>query len=457
MEREPVFNAFVMNAPTHNAHGLWRAPHARNIGFSQPDMWVDLARRLEDAHFDAMFFADVVGTWDGYRGGWQESVARAVQFPVHDPSVLIPILAYVTRNLGFAFTSSIIQEPPFNFARRVSTLDHLSQGRIGWNIVTNALGNAARNFGLPDVPPHTERYRWAAEYAEVVYKLWEHSWDDGALVRDREAGIFADPAKVHAINHSGSRYKVEGPHLTEPSPQGTPLLMQAGSSENGRQFAARHAEGVFIHTPTPDAAAVVVSDIRARAVAAGRNADDLIFLQDLSFVVAPNDAEAEEKDRQLTAWFDPEGSLAQMSAAYGIDFSTIDLDRPIGDFQSTRHQGIIRSLIEAQSDKSRTFRDILGVQPTAGRLVGSPDRIVAAIEDWVKAGVDGFNVGFLTLPGSYVDFIELVAPRLKKKGLMQSTYREGTLREKIFPGRGPRISSAHPARRGDWTDFSKIG
>jgi long-chain alkane monooxygenase len=176
-----VFCAFTMNTVSHIYHGLWRHPQTRQLAYTDLDTWIGLARLLERGRFDALFLADVIGLYGNYRGGWDTYVREGLQIPSNDPSMLISALAHVTEHLGLAFTSSIIQDLPFNFARRVSTLDHLSKGRIAWNIVTNALSNGARNFGLPDLPEHDERYRWANEYLEVVYKLWEGSWEDDAV------------------------------------------------------------------------------------------------------------------------------------------------------------------------------------------------------------------------------------------------------------------------------------
>ena len=197
----------------------------------------------------------MVGTYAAYGGNRDAAVEEGLQTPVNDPSLLIPAMAAATEDLGFAFTQSVLQEQPFNFARRLSTLDHLTKGRVGWNIVTSYLPDAARNLGYGGLPPHEDRYRRAEEYMQVVYKLLEGSWEDDAVIRDVERGIYADPAKIHDIDHGGEFYPdVPGPHLAEPSPQRTPVLFQAGTSERGRDFAARNAEAIFIIARTPEAA-----------------------------------------------------------------------------------------------------------------------------------------------------------------------------------------------------------
>ena len=229
--RHPLhFAAFVMNTTGHIIQGTWRRPTARQTDFNSLDHWVDVARTLERGRFDAIFFADVVGLYAPYRGDERKYFEAGLQVPSNDPSVLASAIAYATEHLGIAFTASILQEHPFNFARRISTLDHASKGRIAWNIVTNYLPNASRNFGLEGLTAHDERYAWADEYVDVTYKLWEGSWEEDALLQDAETGVHADYDKVHRINHQGPRYQVEGPHLVSPSPQRTPLLFQAGSS-----------------------------------------------------------------------------------------------------------------------------------------------------------------------------------------------------------------------------------
>jgi FMN-dependent oxidoreductase (nitrilotriacetate monooxygenase family) len=268
-------NAFSMNCVSHITQGLWRRPDTQQRRYTDLGPWIELAELLERGRFDALFLADVVGLYDSYAGSRDAAVRHATQVPVNDPSLLIPAMAHATEHLGFAYTHSILQAPPYEFARRASTLDHLTDGRVAWNIVTSYLETAGRNLGHGRLPEHDERYERADEYAEVVYKLWEASWEDDAVLADVEQGIYADPAKVHDIDHVGRYYDVVGPHLCEPSPQRTPVLFQAGSSEAGRAFAARHAEGVFISARNPQGARALVDDINDRLVAAGRRRGDI--------------------------------------------------------------------------------------------------------------------------------------------------------------------------------------
>ena len=210
------FNAFSMNCVSHIHHGQWTRADSRSMDYTDLDAWIELAQLLERGKFDALFLADVVGTYAAYGGNRDAAVEEGLQTPVNDPSLLIPAMAAATENLGFAFTQSVLQEQPFNFARRLSTLDHLTKGRVGWNIVTSYLPNAARNFGLDGEVEHDTRFEIADEYLDVLYKLWEGSWDDDAIIADRENNIFADPSRIRPIDHDGKYFKVEGPHLPSP-------------------------------------------------------------------------------------------------------------------------------------------------------------------------------------------------------------------------------------------------
>jgi FMN-dependent oxidoreductase (nitrilotriacetate monooxygenase family) len=443
-----ILNAFTMNTATHVSYGSWRNPDTRSVEFDQLDVWVDLVKLLERGKFDSVFFADVVGLYDDYRGGWETYLREGLQIPNHDPSAIVSALALSTEHLGLVITSSVLQDHPFSFARKISTLDHASKGRIGWNVVTSALQNSARNFGLPEREEHDERYQWAEEYTEVVYKLWEGSWDDGALLRDRDRGIHADPDKVHKIHHVGKRYRVEGPHLSFPSPQRTPVLFQAGTSTAGRTFAARHAEGVFINAVSPKGARVVIDDTRDRAVAAGRRREDIKFFQGLSFVVGSTEAEAKARAAELDEYLSVDGLIAHRSGGIGVDLGGLDHHTPIGDLAPTIQgtRSTIEALIAAAPPGTNpTIADLVRQQQESTRIVGTPEQIADTLEEWQDAGVDGLNIRYITTPGSFADFIEHVVPELQSRGLAQTDYAAGTLREKIF-GDGPYLPDRHPAR-----------
>ena len=436
------FSAFVMNTASHILHGVWRQPEARQIAFNSLEFWVELAKELEAGLFDVIFFADVVGLYHDFNGSYRKHVEAGLQIPSNDPSVILSALAYNTEHLGLAFTSNILQEHPFTFARKISTLDHASHGRIAWNIVTNPLVNAAHNFGQ-DLTPHDARYEWASEYVDVTYKLWEGSWDDGALVQDRAAGIHGDFTKIHRIHHVGKRYSVEGPHLVSPSPQRTPLLFQAGSSTAGMHFAAANAEAQFLITPRPEVAAAVIQTMHTLLPTYGRQSDDIKFFQGLSFVVGSTEEEAARKSQALDEAIDAEAMLAHLGGALGVELGAYDLDQPLRGIKAEGVRSILDWVQAAIVGREATVRDIGLLNSRASRITGTPEQIAQQLAVWQAAGVDGVNVINATIPGSYTEFIEQVMPTLRKRGLAKEAYAPGTLRRKLFGY--DTVPSRHPA------------
>jgi FMN-dependent oxidoreductase (nitrilotriacetate monooxygenase family) len=440
-------NAFTQNTISHIHPGQWVRPESRQVEFNTLDPWLELARVLERGKFDAIFWADNIGLRDTNQGIRDASIEEGLHFPINDPSLLIPAMATVTEHLGFAYTSSVLQLHPFIFAKQVSTLDHLTGGRVAWNIVTSALENAARNLGFERLPSHADRYRRAEEYVQVIYKLLEGSWEDDALVQDLERGIYADPSKIHEIDHVGEFYSVVGPQLTQPSPQRTPVLFQAGASEEGRAFSSRNAEAVFIPTRSPDTVRGVVKDVRDRAAQAGRDRDDILFFTGLSFVVGSTEAEAKAKEAVVEQYASARGYAAHALGGLGIDLTSIPLDTPIGDLPEASSRGLATVLHETDPDKTLTLRDLL-VFRNDKRVTGTPEQIADRIQEWVNAGINGLNVMYHTTPGSFVDFVDGVVPELQRRGLVQTEYREGTLREKYSDGaKGPLLHSTHPGSR----------
>ncbi|MBJ7332462.1 MAG: LLM class flavin-dependent oxidoreductase, partial [Solirubrobacteraceae bacterium] len=444
-QRRLRLNAFTMNVVSHIVQGQWAREDTRQRDYHSLEPWVELAKLLERGKFDGIFLADVVGAYDVYNGNRDAAVRNGVQFPVNDPSALIPAMALVTEHLGLAFTLSILQEHPFSFARRASTLDHLTNGRVAWNIVTSYLENAANNLGFRGLPLHDTRYDRGDEYLEVLYKLWEGSWEDDAVVNDRERGIYADPSKVHDIDHVGEYYDVVGPHLTEPSPQRTPVLFQAGSSERGREFAARHAEATFIAAQSIQGARANADDLRARLVRNGRNPRDILIFQGLTVITAATEEEARRKEREVVEQTSEEGTLAVVSGWLGADLGAVDPDTPVGDLRTNAQEGLVRSLAESAPDHTWRFGDLIKVIANT-RIIGTPEQVSDEIERWFYDGdIDGINLTYTTTPGSFEDFIDGVVPVLQERGLVQKEYREGTLREKLFDGEaGPKLVDRHP-------------
>jgi FMN-dependent oxidoreductase (nitrilotriacetate monooxygenase family) len=257
-----ALNAFDMACVGHIQHGMWTHPRDTSANYNQLSHWLSLARLLERGLFDGLFLADVLGIYDVLDGSADAALRHAVQVPLLDPAMIVPAMAAVTTHLGFGITANLSYEAPYLFARRMSTLDHLTNGRIGWNIVTGYLDSAARAMGLAAQLQHDDRYDMADEYMSVVGKLWEESWDDDAVLRER-GGAFTDPSRVRAIHHHGRQYRIDAPHLCEPSPQRTPVLYQAGASLRGLAFAARHAECVFMNGGPPAVVGQGIARLRA--------------------------------------------------------------------------------------------------------------------------------------------------------------------------------------------------
>jgi FMN-dependent oxidoreductase (nitrilotriacetate monooxygenase family) len=431
---ELIFNAFVMNTASHIQHGLWRHPEARQADFNDVRVWIDLARTLEAGLFDAIFFADVVGLYGPLHGDYEVNVREGLQIPSNDPSVLLSALAVNTEHLGLALTSSILQAHPFEFARRASTLDHISNGRLAWNVVTSTQENAARNFGHERLTEHDARYEWAEEYLDVVYKLWEGSWDDDALLKDRMRGVFADHTRIHKIHHVGPRYRVEGPHLPAPSPQRTPFLFQAGSSPAGRRFAARHAEGQFIAAPNPQAAAELIAETRALARAFGRDGNDIKFLQGFAFVIGSTEEEARRHEAELDSYVSVDGFLAHSNLGVSQDTGRpYPPETLLADIKTNGGRSHIEWLRKATPGREPTVGDLAKlVSRRHARLVGTAESIADQLEAWQAAGIDGVNLINWMIPGSYEVFNAHLLPVLQQRGLAKREYRKGTLRNKIF-------------------------
>jgi FMN-dependent oxidoreductase (nitrilotriacetate monooxygenase family) len=339
--------------------------------------------------------------------------------------------------LGFA------QSPPFQFARQMATLDHATRGRIAWNIVTGANPNGWRNLGWDDMPAHDTRYAIADEYLEVLYKLWEGSWEEDALLQDRDSGLHADPTKIHAIDHVGEHFKCEGPFLVSPSPQRTPLLFQAGSSPVGRDFCARHAEAQFIQSPSTEDARKQITETRDLLERHGRTREEIKFFQGLSFVVGSTEEEALAKERELEEKIDVDGMVAHMGGAIGVDLGGLDPDDSLDAASTEGVQGILQWLREAAGGGNPTVRDVMHLMSRRTRVVGTPEQIADRLAEYREAGVDGVNVINATIPGSYDEFIEHVMPTLRERGLAADGYREGTLRNKLFGH--DRLTERHPA------------
>jgi len=444
MKKTLSLTAFVMNTASHIVHGTWRDPRGEQRDFNDLNVWTSLAKELEEGGFDTLFLADVIGLYGDYEGSRDFHVRNGLQIPSNDPLTLAAALAASTKRLGLAVTANIFQQPPYNFARQMSTLDHLSNGRLAWNIVTGSLDNGFKNLGYDGLISHDERYDTADEYVDVLYKLWEGSWDNEALKKDRETGVYADPKHVHKIYHESKHYRVEGPHLVSPSPQRTPLLFQAGASSRGKAFAAKHAEAVFINTPSPEAAKTLIDEMKDLAVQNGRAKEDIQFFQGQSFVIGDTEEEARKKAKQLDEITDYKMMIAHMGGSMGIDFGHWDLDTPLEDIETEGTRSLFEWVKQAVPDRKPTLRDVAAHHGKSTRVVGTPEQIADRLEEWLDAGVAGINVMNSFIPSSYTEFIDKVVPVLRKRGLVQAQGEEPqTLRSKLF-GRDT-LSERHPA------------
>jgi long-chain alkane monooxygenase len=447
MTRQIRFNAFDMNCVAHQSSGLWRHPDDRSARYTDLRYWTDLARLLERGRFDGIFIADVLGTYDVYGGSNEAAIRHGAQVPVADPLLLIPAMAYVTEHLGFGVTAGTAYEHPYPFARRMSTLDHLTNGRVGWNVVTGYLPSAARNMGHTDQLEHDDRYDHADEYLEVLYKLWEGSWEDDAVVRDRESGVFTDPAKVHEIGHAGKHFTVPGIHLSEPSPQRSPVIYQAGASSRGIGFAAENAEAVFVAASTKAVLKATVTKIRDALEAAGRDRYSARVYTLLTIITDETSEKAQAKYEDYLSYASEEGALVFMSGWMGIDLSEYDLDEPIGNVKSNAIQSAVANFQAAAEDGSEwTVRDIARHGAIGGLgpfVVGSAVEIADYLEEWVAdTDVDGFNLAYAITPGTFEDVVEFVVPELQRRGVYPTEYVEGTLRNKLH-GHGDRLPAEH--------------
>ncbi|KAH7137928.1 luciferase-like domain-containing protein [Dendryphion nanum] len=440
-----ILNAFVEMCSGHQSPGLWRHPDDQSSDFNSVEHWVELAKLLESAKFHGIFIADVLGGYDVYKGprNLEPAIRSAAQWPVNEPLAVIPAMAAATKSLGFGVTVATTYEQPYHLARRLSTIDHLTKGRVGWNIVTGYLDSAARNLGHTEQPEHDERYAIAEEYIRVMYKLFESSWRSDAVILDKVRGIYTDPTRIREINHKGKYYTVPGPHICQPSPQRTPLLLQAGTSKAGKTFAAQHAEAIFVGGHSPSTITKNIAEIRSLAEGFGRDRNDVKFLAMMCPIIGKTEEEARAKYDDYIQYGDAEGALALFGGWTGIDLDVY------GEEEELRHveSNAIRSAVEAWSHaipgipkwtKSTVARH-LSLGGLGATIVGTPSTVADEFERWVReADVDGFNIAYAIKPGTFVDVIELLIPELRKRGLFWEDYtvQGGTYRENFYRNEG---------------------
>ena len=443
-------NLFTMNSVEHVSPGGWRYPGDQSHRYTDRDYWTEVARTAERGGFDAVFFADVRGIYDVHEGSRDTAIRRAIQTPSNDPQALIPAMAEVTEHLGFATTRSTTYVHPYQLARELSTLDHLSEGRVAFNIVTSYLESAARNLGLDERMDHDARYDRAQEFMEVCYALWEESWEDDAVVRDPETGTYTDPEKVHAIDHEGEYFSVPGPHGCEPSPQRTPVLYQAGSSDRGREFAARNAEALFVSQPTEQGVRDYMGDMRERAASHGRDPDSLKFFPGIVPVVGATEELARQKYESYVENVDFEGTLALLGGFTDMDLSELDPDQKVEHIETEAIQGVVNAFTRNDPDREWTVGEMAefsGIGSTSPIVAGTPEQVADELQYWFEeVGVDGFNLKEVVRPDTLTDFVDMVVPILRERGLVREEYEGDTLRENLLGH--AQLADDHPAKSG---------
>jgi len=420
--------------PTGHHIAAWRHPDAQADAGSNFAHYVELAQLAERGKFDLIFMADGVGT----RGTDIEALSRTATRYVaqFEPITLLSALAAVTRNIGFVATASTSYNEPYHIARKFASLDHISGGRAGWNLVTSSSEHEAHNFGRDEHYAHDERYERAEEFADVVTGLWD-TWEEGAFPRDKQSGLYFDPEKQHVLNHKGKFFKVRGPLNVARSPQGHPVLVQAGSSEPGKELAARTAEVVFTAHQTFEDARSFYTDLKGRLGKYGRHPDDLKVMPGIFPIVGRTINEAEEKFEQIQELIHPVVGLALLSGMTGgVDLSSYPVDGPVPALPETNaSKSRQRLLLDLAHRENLTIRQLyLRIAGARGhrQIVGTPAQIADEMQHWFTGGAaDGFNVMPPHLPVGLRDFVDLVLPELRRRGLFRSEYEGTTLRQNL--------------------------
>ncbi|ORY72722.1 luciferase-like domain-containing protein [Leucosporidium creatinivorum] len=428
-KRQLILNAFDMLSPAHVVTGTW-VGEKPGPKFDTIEYWQNQAKLLERGRFHGIFIADSYGTYDVYEGSISASLKGGFQIPKLDPLLIVTAMAAVTESLSFGITSTTTYEAPYALARRFTTLDHFTNGRVGWNIVTSHLASAARNFGFKEAVEHDKRYEIADEFMDVVYKLWESSWHDNAVKRDQEKGIWTEPALVRPINHSSPHFPdIPGPFISHPSPQRTPVLYQAGSSGAGTTFGAKHAEAVFIAQPNPKLAGLKVAEYRAKVAEFGRDPRLLKVIPGLLIFLGKTEKEAEDNYQYWKAKGDGEAALAFNAASTGTDWAQFGEDEELilppgsGGHAFLENQKRVAPHITKWT--RAVLRDHLVLARFGATVVGTPAQVADIIEEWVEVGdVDGFNLSHFSRSQSFEDIVELLIPELQRRGIFRNEYPE---------------------------------
>jgi FMN-dependent oxidoreductase (nitrilotriacetate monooxygenase family) len=417
---------------SYGVHG-WNQPWGGTDAqdWTQPDLHIELAKALERACFDYLLLEDSLFVPDNYGSSMEFYLRRALRAPKNDPLPLVPLIAQATSHLGIAPTISTSFYPPYLLARLIATLDLMSKGRVGCNFVTSTAERAAQNFGLDAHIEHDLRYEMAGEFVDLVIQLWE-SWDADAIVMDREAGMFVDPAKVRSINFKGRFFASRGPLNTARPPQGRPVLVQAGGSPQGQQFAAKHMDSVIAAVSTVGEMKAFRSDLRKRVAAAGRDPDSCKLFFVISPILGETNAEALERRRRRQAHREsfPELALAQMGSLTDIDFSTFDIDAPIGELTTNGQQGTLKRFLA----QGKTLREIAhNYRYGFEDLVGTADHVAGAMAEVMQeVGGDGFMFTGLVTRRYVAEITDGLVPALQRRGLVRTAYEHKHFRDNLM-------------------------
>lgn len=426
MTKQLHLGAVMRPVAIHTA--WWRYPGARPDANFDIRQLVRFIQTLERACFDAFFMADHLAVMNMP----VQALRRSATVTSFEPMTLLSALAMVTERIGLIATASTTFDAPYHVARRFASLDHISNGRAGWNVVTTANPDAALNFGLTEHVAHDERYRRAREFHAVVTGLWD-SWADDAWLRDQESGVFFDPDRMHVLNHDGEHLSVRGPLNIARPVQGWPVIVQAGASEAGRQFAAETAEVIFGSSRTIEDARSFYRDVKTRVTAAGRSADHCRIMPGAMVIVGRTRDEALEKKALLDTLVHPESGLPNLSIRLGVDASGFDLDAPLPEIPASNQSQSQRDTLVALARRDNlTVRQLARMMGGFGGLeiIGTAGEVADTMQAWLETGAaDGFNIMFPTVPQGLDDFVTLVIPELRRRGLVRDAYQGTTLRE----------------------------
>lgn len=446
-----MFDLFAYLNCSHSptVEDAWQlSDHTQPDGYTDVAFWTDLAELLEDGGFTGMFFADAYNVANNYQGSIDPTVRRGEQLPENDPLPLLSAVAAVTERIGLVTTASTSLYPPYLLAKKLSTIDDLTDGRVGWNVVTSA-GQLEFENVVGEYVPHDERYERADEFMRVCYALWEDSWEADAILRDPETGTFADPNAVSFIDHDGAAYEVPGPHICAPTPQRTPVLFQAGQSDSGRAFAARHAEALFSFHLSRTAFQSYARDVREQMRATGRSRDQYRLYPAVTPYVASTTAAAERFHREVVETILPETGLVRLSNHLNHDYSRYDRDAPLEAIDADGIRGALQAFVADDRDWTVGEAAIRYARYPTAELVGTPETVANELERWGEAGADGFVIMGPVVPRTFRAVCTDLVPELHARGHVPSRNtldgtQPQTLRERLFGS--SLLPESHPGR-----------